>query len=68
MRTTFDIDRNLLEKVVKVTHASTKKAAVEIALQEFLRIQCRKQLAELIGNYDRFSLGVEDLERMRSES
>ena len=68
MRTTFDIDTDLLEKVVKVTHASTKKAAVKIALQEFLRIQRRKQLIELIGNYDRFALRAEDLERMRSES
>ena len=68
MRTTFDLDEKLLEKVVKVTHASTKKAAVEIALQEFLRIQRRKKLSELIGNYDDFALKPEDLERMRSES
>jgi Arc/MetJ family transcription regulator len=64
----FDLDENLVEKVIKVAHVSTKKAADEIALKEFLRIHRCKQPNELIGNYNPFALGVENLERRRSES
>ncbi len=67
MRTTLDIDADLLEKVKKATRAPSKKRAIEIALQEFLRMQRRKELADLIGNYDEFELTLEDLERMRSD-
>ena len=68
MRTTFDINPELLEKAVKATGASTKKKAIEIALTEFLRARRRKELSELIGNYEEFALTLEELERMRSES
>ena len=68
MRTTFDINSELLEKAVKATGASTKKKAIEIALTEFLRARRRKELSELIGNYEEFALTLEELERMRSES
>ncbi|MFW6174094.1 MAG: type II toxin-antitoxin system VapB family antitoxin [Elusimicrobiota bacterium] len=68
MRTTFDIDADLLENAVKATGASSKKKAVEIAIREFLRSRRRKELCELIGNYEEFALTLEELERMRSES
>ncbi|MDH7513149.1 MAG: type II toxin-antitoxin system VapB family antitoxin [Clostridiales bacterium] len=68
MRTTLDIDAELLERMVKATGASSKKKAIEIAIKEFLRARRREELSELIGNYEEFDLTVEELERMRHES
>jgi len=68
MRTTLDIEAKLLEDVVKTTKAPSKKKAIETALKEFLRARHRKELSELIGNYEEFALTLEELERMRSES
>jgi len=68
MRTTLDIDAELLERIVKASGAPTKKKAIEIAIKEFLRARRREELSELIGNYEEFDLTVEELERMRHES
>jgi len=68
MRTTFDIDTGLLEEVVKTTGAPTKKKAIEIAIKEFLLARHREELSELIGNYEEFSLTLEELERVRIDS
>ncbi len=68
MRTTLDIDAELLEKVVKTTGVSSKKKAIEIAIKEFLRAKRREELSELIGNYEEFALTLEELKRMRSKS
>ena len=65
MRTTLDIDAELLEEVVKATRASTKKKAIEIALKEFLRTKRRKELSDLVGNYEEFAVTLKDLEKMR---
>jgi Arc/MetJ family transcription regulator len=68
MRTTLDIDAELLEKMVKAAGVSSKKKAVEIAIKEFLRARRREELSELIGNYEEFALTLEELKRMRRES
>lgn len=68
MRTTLDLDAELLEKMMKATGASSKKKAVEVAIKEFLRARLRKELCELIGNYEEFALTLEELKRMRHES
>jgi Arc/MetJ family transcription regulator len=68
MRTTLEIDADLLKKIIKNTGVKTKKKAVEIAMKEFLRAKRREELSQLIGNYEDFSLSLEELERMRSES
>jgi Arc/MetJ family transcription regulator len=68
MRTTLDIDADLLEKVVKATGKTSKKKAIEAALEEFLRARRREELSGLIGNHEDFALTLEELERMRSES
>ena len=65
MRTTLDIDAELMEKVVKTTGARSKKKAIEIAMKEFLRLKRRKELGDLIGNYEEFEVTLEELERMR---
>jgi Arc/MetJ family transcription regulator len=65
MRTTLDIDAELIEKVVKTTGARSKKKAIEIAMKEFLRIKRRKELSDLIGNYEGFDVTLKDLKKMR---
>ena len=67
MRTTLDIDAELIEKVVKTTGAPTKKKAIEIAMKEFLRAKRRKELSDLIGNYEGFGITLKDLRKMRKD-
>jgi len=68
MRTTLDIDAELIEKVVKTTGANSKKKAIEIAMKEFLRLKRRKELSDLIGNYEEFTVTLKDLKKMRKDS
>jgi len=65
MRTTLDIDAELIKKVMKATGAPSKGKAVEIAMKEFLRAKQREELSDLIGNYEEFNLTLEKLERIR---
>ncbi len=43
MRTTLDIDAQLMEEAVRLSGKRTKAAAVEVALKEYIR-QRRKEL------------------------
>jgi len=67
MRTTIDIDDKLLEPVMKLTSASSKKAAIETALREFLRARRREELSRLIGQYDHFGVSLKSLKKMRRD-
>ncbi len=67
MRTTLDIDAELIEKVVKMTGAPSKKKAIETAMKEFLRTKRRKELSDLIGNYEEFGVTLKDLKKMRKD-
>ena len=67
MRTTLDIDAELIEKVVKTTGASSKKKAIETAMKEFLRTKRRKELSDLIGHYEEFGVTLKDLKKMRKD-
>jgi Arc/MetJ family transcription regulator len=68
MRITFDIDAELIEKVVKTTGVRSKKKAIEIAMKEFLCTKRRKELSDLIGNYEGFEVTLKDLKKMRKDS
>ncbi len=68
MRTTLEIDDSLLKLVMKITAASSKRQAIDIALREFLRLRRREELSQRIGNYDNFALGLEDLKKMRRDA
>jgi Arc/MetJ family transcription regulator len=68
MRTTLDIDAELIEKVIKTTGAPSKKKAIETAMKEFLRTKRRKDLSELIGHYEEFGVTLKDLKKMRKDS
>ena len=48
MRTTLDIDSNLLESVVSATGEKSKSRAVNAALKEYVR---RKHVQELIDSW-----------------
>ena len=67
MRTTLDIDPELIKQVVKTTGARSKKKAIEIAMKEFLRAKRRKELSDLIGNYEGFEVTLKDLRKMRKD-
>ena len=67
MRTTLDIDAELIEKVIKITGAPSKKKAIEIAMKEFLRAKRRKELSDLIGNYEEFGVTLRELKKMRKD-
>jgi len=67
MRTTFEINEELIREVMKASKAKTKKGAIVIALKEYLKARRRQELKDMIGNYDEFDLSLEDLEKMRRE-
>ncbi len=67
MRSTFDLDSDLLKEVMKKSGAKTKKGAIVIALTEYLKAKRREELKEMIGNYDGFGLSLKDLEKMRRD-
>ena len=52
MRTTLDIDKELLEKVVNVTGEGSKSKAVSKAVSAYVREIRMKRLLELRGKLD----------------
>lgn len=58
MRTNIDIDDALIDEVMRVANVKTKKEAVHLALEEFLKVKKKKDLFDLAGkvefenNYD----------------
>ncbi len=67
MKTLLDIDEDMLKKVMEVSKSKTKKGAIVIALNEYLRLKKRDELKGLIGNYKDFGLTLDDLRKMRHE-
>ncbi len=52
MRTNIDISDELLQIAMEISNAKTKKAVVELALQEYINMMRRKDLASLFGQVD----------------
>ncbi len=67
MRTTIDIDKELLQEIIERSGAKTKKDAILIAIRDYLRFKKLQELKGLIGNYDNFSLTPEELKEMRND-
>lgn len=61
MRTTLNLDEELIEELMKVTEAKTKVEAVNLAISEFIR---RKKLAGLLALEGKVQLDLDwrDLE------
>jgi Arc/MetJ family transcription regulator len=62
MATHIDLNEALLKQIVRLGHFSTKKAAVNAALAEYLRHLQRQQLLEMRGKVQ----WEGDLDAMRS--
>ena len=50
MRTTLNIDDDLVASAMRATHAPTKTAAIEMGLRELLAKAARERLAALYGS------------------
>lgn len=50
VRTTLEIDVNLMNEAVRLSGKRTKAATVEAALREFIRLRRKELLLELPGN------------------
>jgi Arc/MetJ family transcription regulator len=67
MRTTIDIEDDLIHEVMKKAGVKTKKDAIVTALRDYLRYKKIEELKGLIGNYEDFDLTLDDLKKMRNE-
>jgi len=67
MRTTIDIENDLIHEVMKKAGVKTKKDAIVAALRDYLRYKKIEELKGLIGNYEDFDLTLDDLKKMRNE-
>jgi Arc/MetJ family transcription regulator len=66
MKTTVEIDDNLIREAMKALKVSTKREAIETGLREIVR---RKNLAALrkeLGTFD-LDLDLDELERLRGD-
>jgi Arc/MetJ family transcription regulator len=52
MSTNLDLDPKLLNRALKVSGKKTKKAAVTLALEEFVARRNQKKLLDLMGQLD----------------
>ncbi len=67
MKTTFDIPQELISAVQKASKKRTKKEAITVALEEFVRIRRSEELTSLLGTFEDF-MDQEELEAQRSDS
>jgi len=67
MRTTLSIKKELLDEVKTLSSAKTKKAAVEKALEEFVKRRKAKKLLELEGKIELSFTAKELIERRRKD-
>ena len=65
MRTTIDINEELISDVMKKAGVKTKKDAIVVALEDYLKHKKVDELKSLIGNYEAFNLTLGDLKKMR---
>ena len=64
MRTTLDLDEELLREAGRLSGATTKRALIEEALAEFVRARNADKLRQMIGTYE-LNLTAQELKRMR---
>jgi Arc/MetJ family transcription regulator len=66
MRSTIDIDDELLKEAMKVTKARTKRELIHLSLKEIIRQKRLERLLSRLGNCD-LDLTQERLEEMRRD-
>lgn len=64
MRSTIDIDDDLLKKTMEITGARTKREAIHVALRELVQSKLRERLIKSIGT-DRVNLTLKELDELR---
>lgn len=67
MRSTIDIDNELIEEARALTGAKTKKEVVAYSLRELIRKKRREHLAGLFGS-KLLDLNPGDIEKMREDA
>lgn len=65
MKTSIEIDEEIVKKVIEETGEKTMRKAIASALRDYLSYKKRKELASMIGNYKEFSLSLKELSRLR---
>lgn len=66
MRTTIDLDDDLIREAMDLLGERTKRAAIQRALEELIRRKRRERLRGKLGKLD-LDLTLSDLERMRKD-
>ncbi len=66
MRSTIDIDENLLKEAQKLTKIKTKKELINLSLRELVRKKKREYLASLFGS-GVVDITLKDLEKFRED-
>jgi hypothetical protein len=61
---TITVPDDVMEKVIRVAHASTPQEAVLRALEEFTKRHDQSQLIPLLGTFDDM-MTLEELQKMR---
>ena len=67
MKTAIDIPEDLLSAVQTASKKRTKKEAVTVALEEFVRIRRSEELTALLGTLEDF-MDQNDLENQRGDT
>ncbi len=66
MRTTIDIDDDLISEARRFSNGTSKKAIVEQALREFIKANLREELIGMIGSEEfEIDMTPEELRRLR---
>jgi hypothetical protein len=55
-----------MKELLKESKAKTKKAAVALAIKEYINMRKREKLISMMGKYD-FGYTQDDLEKMRAD-
>lgn len=68
MRTTIEIDDNLIEEASRLSGLKTKRVVVDEALREFVRARYRQELISMIGSPE-FDIDItpEQLDELRGK-
>ncbi|MGY4707807.1 type II toxin-antitoxin system VapB family antitoxin [Candidatus Bipolaricaulota sp. J31] len=66
MRTTVEIDEELLEEARRLLGTRTKRETIRRALEEVIRERRKELLRRKLGNTE-MSIDLEELERLRGE-
>ena len=64
MRTNIDINDELIQRALEISHLKAKKAVVELALKQYIERQARQNLLSLFGKVQ----WEGDLEQMRTDN